>query len=142
MKQLPQNNKPMLSLSSFSLRRFHAKTEDMTHNRYLGIVIKFISIELTCRVSSIFPLKLIVFISSALISRPIFSFSFTSEATTPVKLDSMRRTSGCERKLDRLSSCEVNHIRRVDTEEDQHDFCRFYPRSYLSQSVMFLLSAK
>ena len=44
--------------------------------------------------------------------------------------------------LDRLSSCEVNHIRRVDTEEDQHDFCRFYPRSYLSQSVMFLLSAK
>ena len=35
MKQLPQNNKPMLSLLSFSLRRFHAKTEDMTHNRYL-----------------------------------------------------------------------------------------------------------
>ena len=35
MGKLPQNNKPMLSLSSFSLRRFHAKTEDMTHNRYL-----------------------------------------------------------------------------------------------------------
>ena len=63
----------------------------------IGIVIKFISIELTGRVSSIFPLKLIVFISSALISRPIFSFSVTSEATTPVKLDSMCRRLGCER---------------------------------------------
>ena len=27
----------------------------------------------------------------------------------------------------------------MDTEEDQHDLCRFYPRRYLSKSVMFFL---
>ena len=53
---------------------------------------------------------------------------------------STHRTSGCKGDLDRLSSCEVDHIGCVDTEENQQDLCRLYSRCYLSQSVMLLLS--
>ena len=72
-------------------------------------------------------------------------FSFTYGYTTPVKSRSVLRSwriSGCKSGLDRLSHCEIDHICRVDTEEDQHDFCRFYPRRYLSKTVMFLLGTE
>ena len=82
------------------------------------------------------------FISSALVSGPIFSFSVTSGATTPLKLYSTRGTSGCEGHLYRLASCKVYHICCMDTEEDQQDLRRFYPCSNLSQSIMLLLSSK
>ena len=42
----------------------------------------------------------VFFISSALFLGPIFSFSVTSGATTPVKSCSMRGTSGCKSYLD------------------------------------------
>ena len=30
----------------------------------------------------------------------------------------------------------------MDTEEDQHDLCRFYPCRYLSKSIMFFLGTE
>ena len=51
----------------------------------------------------------------------------------------MFRASGCKGKLGWFSPYEVDHVCRVDTEEDPHDLCRFYPRCYLSQSVMLFL---
>ena len=50
-------------------------------------------------------------------------FSVTSGATTPIKLRSTRKTSGSKGDLDRLSSCKVDHIGCVDTEENQQDLC-------------------
>ena len=89
-----------------------------------------------------FPIILIIFYIIGSVLELIFSFSVTSGATTPIKSCSMRGTSGCKSYLDRLSSCKVYHICCVDTEEDQHDLCRFYPSSNLSQTIMLLLSSK
>lgn len=111
-------------------------------SRIVGIVIKFLQFEFIGRLPLFFRSYSSFFISSALFSGPIFSFSVTSGATTPAKSCSTRGTSGCKSYLDRLSSCKVDHICCVDTEEDQHDLCRFYPRRYLSKSVIFFLSSK
>ena len=37
-----------------------------------------------------------------------------------------------------VSYTHLYHICCVDTEEDQHDLCRFYPCSNLSQTIMLL----
>lgn len=96
---------------------------------YIGIVIKFIQSESAGRLSRVLPINSSLFISSALVSGPIFSFSVTSGVTTPLKL-----TPRVEHQAAR-TTCTDSRLARFTT------FAVWIPKKINRISVDFILAA-